>query len=171
MHPIAQSDPLQQGTGGFAEVGRDSGGQKRDQHIVECREVAQQIEVLKHEPNLTPAKLIPFPRAEFPQGASENTDRSGVGSVEPAQQVEQAALATPRGSHDERQAATGDFAGQAPQRLHGDGPPPVGLFEIPHGDRRGPNGLGINHGGLPPWGSSGRLVRRGTAPPGFPAPR
>src|SRR5262245_55312178 len=88
------------------------------EHVLECREVRNQVEELVDDPDLVApnqrAGLIVEPR----ESSAEHLDGSGVSLVETGHQIEQRALSDTGGSHDRAQLPLPDI--QIDTTQHGD---------------------------------------------------
>ena len=73
----------------------NSARQKRDQGVIDSRQVGQQIETLKDKPDLFASKLVSFTRSHSSQRCSGNRNDTAGRFVQGSQQVEQRAFPTP----------------------------------------------------------------------------
>ena len=98
---LAQADPLEQARGPAGPLGRPD---PRDAHrhlgVLERAELGQQVVELEDEADVAVAKRHELRVGQIPQRAVGDPDAAGVDRVEPAQHVQQRALADARGADD-----------------------------------------------------------------------
>jgi len=105
MQPLAKADLPQQRLGAFGCAAVRFANQCRHQHVLEHRALRQQAVVLQHEPDLLVAERRQCIRRQRVGIGAAQIDRPGRRRLQPAQDVEQRALARPRRPHDARRFA------------------------------------------------------------------
>ena len=145
---------------GFIGIAGDFGDQR---HVLPRRQAGNQVVELKHEAHVVAAIARQRRVVEFGELLAAVEHRAAGGHVEPAQNIEQRALAAAGGAQQHDELAGVQVEVDAPQRVHVDLAHVVDLGDLPCGENRlGARGGGGAHG-VPSTLQWRRRVRAGLA--------
>src|SRR5271165_72769 len=105
VETVAEANLGEQLSGALLLLGRDSPGQEGNEHVLEGREVADQVERLEDEADLFAAIKIRHRLGHGDEILSVDQDRALGWPVDGSQHVEKRALARAAGSDDEGEPA------------------------------------------------------------------
>ena len=117
IEPVAQPDLAEHILGLGVALRRQAQRDKRQQDVVDGRQVVDQVELLEHEADLLAAERVLLDLVHRGDGLAGDLDRSRGRPVESAQEVKQRALARPRRPDEKRAGARRNLERNAPQRL------------------------------------------------------
>src|SRR5271165_4263997 len=111
-------------------------GKERNQHVLEGREIADQVERLKDKADLLAAIDVLASLGHGDETLAIHLDLTAAGPVNCSQHVQERTLTRAAGADDEGELAAVDPAVDASQRLHPPGAAAVRLPDVHHLDHR-----------------------------------